>query len=265
MLPRFYDVDGEITPIQHGIFLVIGEVLKRYGLEDTRGTFSTTQFDMLYAELISHDRSSGGDIYDAVKQIPAFVRLLGSSNHEKLFNALRPGSFAGIAAAGYGIRIDNPHENQYRASWHQEYPSQLRSLDGLVFWSPLRKVTTALGPVQFCTGSHTSGLFPILSNATSQKVATDAYALRLKDEKQVVDRYEKISPLTSPGDLVVIDFLTLHASGANTSSQSRWSLQFRYFNFNDSIGRAHGWKGSFKSGVDFRIIHPELFTDGALP
>ncbi|MEG2942015.1 MAG: hypothetical protein RR969_10620 [Thermomonas sp.] len=64
-----------------------------------------------------------------------------------------------------------------------------------------------------------------------------------------------------PGDLVLVDFLTLHASGANTSRRSRWSMQFRYFNFDEAVGMSHGWKGSFAAGVDFRSIHPELCAD----
>jgi len=53
----------------------------------------------------------------------------------------------------------------------------------------------------------------------------------------------------------------LHASGHNRSLRSRWSMQLRYFNFNDPTGRSYGWKGSYAAGVDFRQIHPELCVD----
>ena len=166
----------------------------------------------------------------------------------------------GVAAGGYGIRIDNPSEDRYRAEWHQEYPSQLRSLDGLVYWSPLVAMTPALGPVRFCPGSHRAGPQPVLTSG-GHDGKTGAYAVRLRDETQLLETYEQVAPLTSPGDLVIVDFLTLHASGYNTSDRSRWSLQFRYFNFDDPTGLAHGWKGSFAAGVDFRSIHPELCAD----
>ncbi|MBX4421274.1 hypothetical protein K4H00_25030, partial [Mycobacterium tuberculosis] len=58
-----------------------------------------------------------------------------------------------------------------------------------------------------------------------------------------------------------VDFLVLHASGQNTSGRSRWSMQFRYFNFCEPTGRAHGWKGSYANGVDFRTVHPELSVE----
>jgi len=38
-------------------------------------------------------------------------------------------------------------------------------------------------------------------------------------------------------------------------------MQFRYFDFSEPTGMAHGWKGSFAAGVDFKKIHPELCVD----
>jgi hypothetical protein len=261
ILPGFYNLHADIEPIQHDIHRLIGQIMKRQGMPDRREPFSPDRFDDGYQVLIARDRSLGGEIYDAVKQIPAFFRLLGDSRHERLFKALRPGAIPGIAAGGHGIRIDNPKEERFRAAWHQEYPSQLRSMDGLVFWSPLLPITPDLGPVQFCRGSHTVGALPVFTRDPENPDKTGAYAVRLKDEAQLIGRYERIAPLTSPGDLIVIDFLTLHASGLNNSQRSRWSLQFRYFNFDDPTGLAHGWKGSFAAGVDFKIVHPELCVD----
>jgi hypothetical protein len=261
VIPGFYDLMADVLPIQQAIYLVIGQVMKRHAIPDTRPPFSSERFDEGYQSLIMLDRSYGGEVYDAVKQIPAFIRLLADSRHERLFRALRPGSIPAIAAGGYGIRIDNPSEDQFRAQWHQDYPSQLRSLDGLVFWSPLIRITPELGPVQLCRGSHADGAVPVFTKSREGSGQTGAYALHLKNEADLLERYMKIAPLTSPGDLIVIDFLTLHASGFNRSDRSRWSLQFRYFNFNEPTGLAHGWKGSFAAGVDFTRIHPELCAD----
>ncbi|SFS05889.1 Phytanoyl-CoA dioxygenase (PhyH) [Dyella sp. OK004] len=261
VIPGFYDLPLELLPIQQAIYAVIGQVMKRHGIPDTRPAFTPEHFDVGFQPLIARDRSYGGEVYDAVKQIPAFIRLLADPRHEDLFQSLRPGSIPAVAAGGYGIRIDNPSEDRYRAQWHQEYPAQLRSLDGLVFWSPLIRITPELGPVQFCPGSHTDGPAPVLTKGSDGSGRSGAYALHLKDEESLLSRYPIISPLPSPGDLIVVDFLTLHASGYNRSNRSRWSMQFRYFNFTDPVGMAHGWKGSFAAGVDFRQIHPELCAD----
>ena len=259
VIPGFYDVHNDIRPIQYGIFQIIGQVLKRHGISMERTPFQGSNFDDCFESILKLDRSMCGEIYDAVKQIPAFLRLLADRRHEDLFRALRPDSIPAIAGGGFGIRIDNPAEDKYRAHWHQEYPSQLRSLDGLVFWSPLVQMTENMGPVRVCLGSHLQGPIPVTTNRVNGQ--TGAYALRLSNEEEAIAGYRQSAPLASPGDLIVIDFLTIHASGFNRSERSRWSMQFRYFNFNDPTGMSHGWKGSFAAGINLADIHPELCAE----
>ena len=262
VVPGFYDLESEVLPIQRGIYDLISLVVAKYGLVITRPAFSPDAFDVGFQQLIAHDRRIGGEIYDAVKQIPAFVRLVAAKKHETAFTQLRGEALPAIAGGGYGIRIDNPSEERFRAPWHQEYPAQLRSLDGLVLWSPLVSITPELGPVEFCLGSHKAGVIPVLTRDPDNPDKSGAYALRLKNEQQLIASYPRLAPLTRPGDLVLIDFLTLHTSGFNLGTRSRWTMQFRYFNFLEPTGIRNGWKGSFVAGVDFRTVHPELVADG---
>lgn len=257
----FYDLANEIVPVQQAIYDVIGLIIDKYSLQVERPPFAPASFDAGFQEVIAANRGYGAEIYDAVKQIPAFVRLVGSERHEALFRELRPGSAPAVAGGGYGIRIDNPFEDRFRANWHQEYPAQLRSLDGVVYWSPLVAVTPELGPVKFCAGSHREGPVPVFSPKTGNPEKAGAYSLTLRNEAELLRRYDHSAPLTNPGDLVVIDFLVLHASGENRSNRSRWSMQLRYFNFREATGISHGWKGSYAAGVDFCTVHPELCAD----
>lgn len=258
LLPGFYDLSREIDPIQREIHAIIGLVIKRHGLSIEQLPFTNECFDSGYQELIAANRAAGGEVYDAIKQIPAYIRLVADSRHEQLFRELRSGSLPGIAAGGYGIRIDNPREERYRAPWHQEYPAQLRSMDGLVLWSSLVQVTPELGPVNICVGSHRLGPIPVHTNDPANPEKVGAYGLILQNEAELIKRFEHVAPLPAPGDLLIIDFLTVHASGFNTGKRSRWSMQFRYFNFNEPTGMGYGWKGSFASGFDFRTVHPDL-------
>lgn len=259
VLRSVYD-SADVEAVQKSIYEVIGLVMRRHGLVDTRKSFSPARFDDGYNAMILHNRILGAEVYDAVKQIPAFIRLLSHPLHEALMRQLRPGSQPGIAANGYGVRIDNPNEDNFRAQWHQEYPAQLRSLNGLVFWTSLVPVTEALGPVEFCLGSHKEGALPVSTGAINSR-RKGAYNLHLHNEAYYLAKYPHVAPLSEPGDLVVIDFLVLHASGINRSDRSRWTMQFRYFDFVEPTGMAHGWKGSFAAGVEFRQIHPELCVD----
>lgn len=261
IIPNFYVGEEEIIPIQKAVYDIIGIVAVKYGIKIDRLSFSPETFDEGYLEVIKVNRNYGGEIYDAVKQIPAFIRLVSSQKNEAIFKALRPNSFAGVAAAGYGLRINNPYEDKYRANWHQEYPSQLRSLDGLVFWSPLVKVTRELGPVMICPSSHIEGTVPVYTHDPRNKDKKGAYSLVLQNEETLIAKYNQIAPLSNPNDLIVMDFILLHASGYNVSQRALWSMQFRYFNYLETTGITHGWKGGFASGVDFRTVHPELCVD----
>ena len=260
LLPGFYDVARDIEPIQRGIHQIIGLLIAKHALPIARAPFQADQFDDGFTALIAHDRRLGGEVYDAVKQIPAFSRLISSERNERLFGELRGTDAVGIAAGGSGVRIDNPGEKQFQAGWHQEYPFQLRSLDGIVFWSPLVPITPDLGPVQIATGSHREGAVP-MSSRDRTLARTGAYGYNIVDAEERVARYPRARPLTKPGDLLVMDFLVLHASGDNTATRSRWSMQSRLFNFAEPTGLRHGWRGSFAAGVDLRSVHPELVID----
>jgi hypothetical protein len=225
-LPGFYDLETQIAPIQRGIQRIVALVAEAHGVEAPCDTPQAAMTEGIMA-ISAANRAWAGEVYDAVKQIPAFMQLVSHEKNAEVFRALRPGCTPGLAAGGYGIRIDFPSEDKFRAYWHQEFPAQLRSPDGVVFWSPLLPVTPEMGPVEICPGSHSEGIVP-------------------------VERDD------GGGDLILMDFLTLHQSGANRAPYPRWSMQFRWFNFDHPLGRRIAWAGSFASGVDFAQILPEL-------
>ena len=261
VVENFYDPIQEIEPIQYGIWKILGILFDKYNIPIQQQEFSPETFDDGYQQLITTDRQYGGEVYDAVKQIPAFTRLLSLEKNERIFSELRNQSMPGIAAAGSGIRIDNPQENKYRSLWHYEYRDQLRSVDGIVFWSPLVPITTDLGPVQICPKSHQGGLRRSYSKDHENPEKTGAYAMRLENESQLIEQYGVVAPLPKLGDLVLLDFLTLHSSGINLSSRSRWSMQFRYFNFNHPSGIRIQWKGGIANGIQIKDVHPELLIE----
>ncbi|TWD55504.1 ectoine hydroxylase-related dioxygenase (phytanoyl-CoA dioxygenase family) [Agrobacterium vitis] len=256
VLPKFYSEQDDVEPIREGIRVILERICHKYGVEALTDT-SWNAMTKAYPALIAQNRAWGGEVYDAVKQIPAFMQLVTKAANLDIFQTLRPGSVPGIAAGGYGIRIDNPHEEKFRAHWHQEFPTQLRSVDGIVFWTPLLPVTREMGPVQIAEGSHAEGIIPVYSNDGGAN-KTGAYALFMDRVDERLARYDVVAPLTTPGDLVLMDFLTMHQGGHNVSNIPRWSIQFRYFNFADPVGTRIGWCGSFAAGIEFGKVLPEL-------
>lgn len=256
VVKSFYDRAMEIEPIQRAIYDIIGMVIRRHGLTIPRQDFDPACFDAGLYELIAVDRAYGGEVYDAVKLIPAVVRLAASQSNEEAVRQLRHTETPGFISRGYGIRIDLPHEEHLRAKWHQEYLFQLRSVDGLIFWTPFQSMTKELGPVILGQGSHREGIHPMTTNRSVR----GAYSWRLKDEDNLAKRYQHVAPLTELGDVLIMDFLTLHCSGNNTTDRARWSLQMRFFNFEDPTGIKIGWSGSVADGIGFERIHPEYLA-----
>lgn len=260
VIKKFFDVESEIRPIQKAIYQIIGLVIQRHSVSISRDPFEGDNFDSGYLELIAINRDFGGEVYDLVKQIPAFLRLIASTRSEQLFCHLRNTDAPGIGAASYGIRIDNPFEEKFRSHWHQEFIVQPQSMDGIVFWTPLLQMTADIGPVIVCPKSHKEGLC-IYSKSEAYANKIGAYKIGINDEDAVVARYSKTAPLTSPGDLILMDFLTIHQSGFNTSPRSRWSVQYRFFNWKDETGMRIGWKASVTAGTDVEKVFPDNFTE----
>lgn len=254
VLKNFYDYDQEIYPIVESIANIIGEVASH---NNVRLNYEKP-LDFLndgMMQLINVDREFGAIVYDAIKQIPEFMALVSNKKNKLVLSELSPKMKAGIAAAGYGIRIDFPSENKFKTFWHQEFPAQLRSSQGVVFWTPLVEISKKLGPVEICEGSHRDGYLEVINENTDGRKG--AYSLKLKNESDLINKFKKVSPLTSPGDLILMDYYVLHQSGKNEHICPRWSMQFRYFDFDNEFGRKTYWKGSFAEGKDFRDVLKE--------
>jgi hypothetical protein len=78
------------------------------------------------------------------------------------------------------------------------------------------------------------------------------------DAERLAGELGIVAPESEPGDLLLIDFLTLHRSGSNTGDRARWSMQLRWFNFEHESGREIGWRGGIATGTTVRDVHPEL-------
>ena len=95
VLRGFYDLEREIEPICDGIRRVIDLAREGLGMQK-RGD---GPFDGGYGELVREARAVAGRVYDGVKQLPAFVRLVSSERHEQVFEALRGPRLGGVAQA----------------------------------------------------------------------------------------------------------------------------------------------------------------------
>ncbi len=253
----FYSAQ-ELAPLTRHITRIIATLYTHHLSKPfPAGDFYSHAVQQAYMEMVRYDRKLGGAVYDAIKQIPEFARITASEKNLATAHSLRQSDFMGIIRGGDGIRIDYPAEVKFMAPWHQDYPSQLGSPDGLVFWSPLVDITPDIGPVEVCVGSHKAGLLPIYYEDSS---TGNAYGMRIANEEKLIGDYSKQQLLCQAGDLLVIDFLTVHRSGYNHTQFPRWTMQLRYFNFNHEEGRKIGWRGGLSQGNRPEDLYPQLLV-----
>lgn len=247
--------EGRLRPILRGLDALLCAV--RPGWVKLVEDELTDGLHARLAELARVSRPTLAQVYDAVRKLGAFWALAGSPELLSTASALLESDTVGLAFRGAGIRLDLPGEDRWRSDWHQEYHSQLSSQRAVVAWVSLVHVTQDMGPVQLAKGSHREGILPVraLDPLNQRKDYTQAFAI--PDAEAIAQRYERVQLETRPGDVVFLDFATLHASGFNRGEQTRISAQLRYFDMEADDAVAQRWQGGFQEGGDFTRLHPD--------
>ena len=251
VLRGWLEVERDLAPLQRELGMLIEHAARACGARYTVPD-DPADFDRDYLALVTGCPEVQPLVYDMAKNLVAFQRLIVDERLAGLYRALRGTELAGTAPGSNGVRIDRPGDDRRAAPWHQEFQYQFRSLDGITFWIPLVPVVAEMGPVVLARGSHRGGVEPLIDTLGTGEadMASGAYgALRVPNEATIPQRFELCAPESRPGDLFAFDFLTLHASGANTGTRARWTVQIRYFNFSDGYGASIRWMGGLKHGT----------------
>jgi hypothetical protein len=258
------DIERDIRPLQRDLGRLIQRVARVFG-EDHIVPDDPDDFDRGFIELVARHPRASGLVYDMAKALVPFHRLCVHETLVDTFALLRSAEFSGCADQMVGVRIDRP-DNRFRSPWHQEYPSLFRSVHGITFWTPLTPMTEEMGAVILAAGSHREGVHRIdASDAIAAEMAAGGYEnFCIENEAEVLARHELVAPLLQMGDVVALDFLTLHRSGINRSQRTRWSAQMRLMNFDDPVGVAIGWTGGIKSGKTIASINEIIDRSNAV-
>jgi hypothetical protein len=223
----------------------------------TRGAVAEDVQSKIF-ELGQADRRVLARVYDAIRKIAPFWSMAGGEALTQTSRELLASETVGVAFRGCGIRLDLPDEDRWRSAWHQEYHSQMSSLRAVTAWFGLVPVTSRMGPVEILTGSQAEGLLPVrcLDPMNTKKNYTETFVMPGLED--LLRRYPRASFETEPGDVLFLDFFTLHQSGYNRDSfRSRITCQVRYFDMLDESAIAHDWVGGWQEGGDFRALHPD--------
>jgi len=144
------------------------------------------------------------------------------------------------------------------SAWHQEYHSQLSSVRAVTAWFSLVPVTADMGPVELLRGSHAEGLRSVRCLDPMNVHKNYAGTFELRDVGELTSKYALARHETEAGDVLFLDFLTVHQSGYNRdAARSRISSQVRYFDMMEPGAVANDWVGGWQEGGDFRLVHPD--------
>ena len=202
------------------------------------------------------------ELYDAMKNLGAFYGILSHERSLAVAKQILKSDLVGIANRSYGIRIDNPKDDEFNTDWHQDFHFHLRSASGLVFWIPILDVELKHGAIHVLKGSHSSGPLKLkkpLVQAGTNNYSKYARSVAIAVEDSFFKSFDDIQLPAQMNDLVILDYNLVHKSGANISDTSRWTMQARYFDFKDQFGVDRGWPGSVTSDKKIKDILPEYW------
>lgn len=225
---------------------------KEFGLGALPTSSSPDHFDDALLALREKDVPGAGRVYDAIKKMPLFMQWASDQRHVELTRQLLETEDVGVASRGWGMRIDYPHDTVHKTQLHQDIVSQLCGPRGIVIWSPLRDVTSEMGPVVLYPGSHLEGVFPVEARGSASQDFV------ISDEEALQSRFPSIAPEVKAGDAVVVDFMLLHESGFNASNRPRWSMLTRMFDAAEPRSIRIGWRGGLQEGNVYGDVAGEI-------
>ena len=160
------------------------------------------------------------------------------------------------------IVFNKPPQRSGLLHWHQDvsyFP--LEPNNQIACWIPFDVVTENSGAMVYALGSHLKGTRGSSNLISGVPLPGETRAALPKDP--TVEGYEKRVYEMFPGDMLVHDGRTWHASGPNTSTRERRGLSFRYIVGETRYVMRGGSAGPFTKQTDLQ--DGDLVDDPAFP
>lgn len=131
---------------------------------------------------------------------------------------------------------------------HQDFPSIQGSLDGLVIWIPLVDVDANRYPLEVIPGSQKYGVLPsIESNSSSWEVKPECY-----------NEVDFIPVECEVGDVIFMNYFTVHRSSQNGDHRLRLACSTRYDNPDEKTFIERAYPSAYVRSVSREQLFPEL-------
>lgn len=236
-----------------GLIELLVKVNKLDGFADLNYSDDGT-LDEAFLRLRGVDPKLTSRIYAAAKKLPSVARFVTSDAHLDVARELIGTKKVAFSDRGWGLRIDYPNDVKHATPLHQDYHTQLGSVNGIVIWVPITDVSLDMGPLVFYPKSDSLGIQRVKKVDTGS-LSTD---LEIDIDSLDLENFSGLQPEVKAGTAVIINYLLLHKSGKNLSQKCRWSILSRWFDFENRQSIERGWHGGVQEGFKFEEVHPEF-------
>lgn len=142
------------------------------------------------------------------------------------------------------LKIENGYFGQPA---HQDWPSMQGSLNALVFWVALTKVTTSNYPVEVVPGSHLKGFIKGKVQANFYEIPDGSF-----NEADFID------VLCEPGDAMVFSSFLVHRTAIKEKTGFRLAASFRFDDADEKQYISRGFTTAYKRVVERQLCHEDI-------
>ena len=186
-------------------------------------------------KLISQNSEAQSVLYDSISNSPD-LHLMSSS--PKILNIIK-------ILFGENIMLNNrlimlmslPNETWHLARWHQDYFYNWGPKDSCTVYIPMQKTKKENGGLVLALGSHITGELPHCECSESDRSKWKSIP------NDYIDNLEnKVEIDLDQGDVLFFHSLLAHTPQVNTSTKTRFVMNFRYQNMRDKKFLEDGWR-----------------------
>lgn len=171
--------------------------------------------DLFLMELFKNDIDAFVGCAGLCQKLPSLYRLAGSEKIRQVLIELgiKFPTLNTKPLVSFSSKNTAKSEAYWKIAGHQDYPSNLGSINGITLWMPIQDTYEDLGPLEVAPDSHKDG---VLEHSGTPPVLVN-------------DNFDYISVPMKLGDALFFDTKLVHRSGLNkTDDKIRWSMHFRY-------------------------------------
>lgn len=184
-------------------------------------------YDKIIIAKFKKNKKISAYINDNVNKSPSLQRMLASRKLISLLGNLFDEKEENVIFNNQRFRIQIPGNDEIaNLPWHQDsHYNSIKNTKSIVAWVSLSNINSKMGPIIFKIGSHKFGIQKKIK--IKKKNGGDAFEVNINNRN--FKKLKEAQLETCAGDLILIDMMTVHASGNNKSASCvKYSAQARY-------------------------------------